>query len=186
MAMCEVQSNICALGDLQAVLVALHHRAAVIAMVRAVVTAAFTDRPEQRDDLIVVGIHGRRVRQPGRQADRAVVQPLRDESDHLLKLVGCRRPLLGSQHLHPHVAVRHEVRDIDRRSAVNMRKILRDRSPLGRSVGFAVPGSKLRDELWQRLISHRGIAQAVLAENLTRDTLPDLRGVLRIVNHSEI
>ena len=121
----EVQSDTCALRDVQAVPIALHYRAAVVAMVRAVVPAGIVHRPAERDDFVVVGVHARRVRQSGRQAHGALGHTLRDDRDHALELIGCRRTLLSSKYLHPHVAVRHEIRNVHRCSEIDSGQILR-------------------------------------------------------------
>ena len=82
--------------------------------------------------------------------------------------------------------MRYEIRDVHRCPEIDSRQILRHRSPVGRDIRLAIPACNLGNNLRERLIGNRGIAQAVLAQNLARHPLPDLRGVLRIVDHGKI
>ena len=90
----EVQRHARAARDLDAVGVGLQRAPPVVAVVGRVVAAVLAHDLEQRDDLVVVGVHPRRVGQPGRQPDRALLERLGQQPLHVGELVRRRRPVV--------------------------------------------------------------------------------------------
>ena len=106
----EVERDAGAARDLDAVRVRLERAAAVVAVVRRVEAAVLADDLEERDELVVVGVHPGRVGETGREPDRALLQRLGEQPLHVRELVVGRRPVVVAHRAHADRPVRREVR----------------------------------------------------------------------------
>ena len=177
----EVQRHARAARDLDAVGVGLQRALPVVAVVRRVVAAVLADDLEQRDDLVVVGVHPRRVGQAGREADRALLERLGQQPLHVRELVGGGRAVVGAHRDHPDRPVRREVGGVDRDPVgVEPVEVLADRPPAPVEAGrILVPGGELPAQLLEHLVGDRRVAEAVLADHVERHALLHLRLVRR-------
>ncbi len=177
----QVQRHLAAASDLDRVGVRLERVRAVVAVVRAVEPLALAYRLEQRDDLVVVGVHPRRVRQSRGEAEGALVERSGDEVLHLAKLSARGCPVVASHREHPDRPVWREVRDVHRYpGSVEPIEILADRAPAPvEPFRVAVPARKLHAELRERRVVHRRVAEPVLSADFERHPLAHFRLVRR-------
>ena len=178
----EVQRHARTARDLDAVGIRLERAQPVVAVMRRVVPAVLTHDLEQRDELVVVGVHPRRVGQTGREADRALLERLGQQPLHVRQLVGRRRTVVVAHRAHADRPVRREVGGVDRDPVrVEPVEVLADRAPAPVEPGrILVPAGELPAQLLEHLVGDRGVAEAVLAEHVERHALVHLRLVGRI------
>ncbi|MGX1492289.1 hypothetical protein RKD41_004548 [Streptomyces tendae] len=183
----EVQRAARLPGQRHHLLVRLERPRPVGAVVRAVVAAVPGDDPAQLGQLGVPRVHARCVRQPRRQADRALLQALGDQGAHPVQLGRGHLPVLPADYERPDRALRHQVRGVHRDAPVEAVQVLADRPPVEVDVvARAVPAGDRAPHLAQRAVVDGRVRQPVLAQHLQGDALGGLGAVVGVPQQRQI
>src|SRR5699024_2002884 len=141
-AVCKVQGDLGPSGHVEAFPVGLHHSGPVIAVVRAVVADRITHRCQECDDFLVVGVHAGGVGQPRGEPVCAFGHALGDLGDHPFEFGTRGWAVLPTEYVHPDVAVRDEVGDVDGCPFVHALEVFTDGAPGTVQLGGAVPSGE--------------------------------------------
>ena len=152
----EVERHSGATDDLDAGGVRLERVEAVVAVMRGVEPTVLSHDLAELDELVVRGVHARRVRKACGEPDGPLLEPFGQESLHVKELVGRRGAIVEPHRDHAERAVRDEVRGVDRDPLVEPVEELAHRPPAPvESRGIVVPGGELRAQLLEHLVASR-------------------------------
>ena len=183
----EVERDTCPADDLDARLVGLERVETVVAVMRRVEAAVVPEHAAELDELVVRGVHARRVGQTRGEPDRPLGEPVGEHTPHVCELVLGRRPVVEPHRDHAERPVRHEVCRVDRDALVEPIEVGADGAPAPvEPGGVVVPAGELRAKLLEHLVGRGRVRETVLAEHLERDALVDLCLVGRVREQLEV
>ncbi len=174
-------------GQLHHLGVRLQGARPVGAVVRAVVAAVLRHHPAQLGQLRVLRVHARRVRQPRRHADRALLHALGDQPPHVRQLRLGRLPVVPADGQGADRALRDQIGGVDRDARVEPVQVLADRPPVEVDVvAGAVPPGDRAAHLAERAVVDRRVRQPVLADDLQGDALRGLGAVVGVAQQGQV
>ena len=135
----------------------------------------------QLDDLVVVGVAPRRVVEPGRQREGALVHALSEHRLHRLDVRAGRRDHVPAYRAHPQRRVADDIGDVHRGVAVEQVQVLGDGRPGARQRRVALDARVHSEQPPEVLrVVERRVGEAVDTDYLGGDALVHLGHVLRV------